>query len=269
MSTVFARRRHKLLSLKALRDSGTIVPANTEEECPSCGQMVLRRELVKNRYVCPLCGYHHPIGAYYRLSLILDEGSFKELDADLISNDPLDFPGYEQVAGHFVGGAEQHAPVPFGEKRSVLFHVFGLQIGGVGYACELKREDRSCRTVPHRADRPLENDAFHLAGGHERTGQPIISGAVPASVRGTLAALGSPVAPCSGIAVRHIRPERDSQRPVVIYPGRIAHEQARHVCRLLQGEHVDVSDLVHRPEVGRPCYSVRVGHVCEAEVCCW
>ena len=95
MSTVFARRRHKLLSLKALRDSGTIVPANTEEECPSCGQMVLRRELVKNRYVCPLCGYHHPIGAYYRLSLILDEGSFKELDADLISNDPLDFPGYE------------------------------------------------------------------------------------------------------------------------------------------------------------------------------
>ena len=95
MSSVFARRRHKLLSLKALRDSGTIVPANTEEECPACGQMVLRRDLVKNRYVCPLCGHHHPIGAYYRLSLILDQGSFKELDADLISNDPLDFPGYE------------------------------------------------------------------------------------------------------------------------------------------------------------------------------
>ena len=32
MSSVFTRRRHKLLSLKALRDSGTIVPANTEEE---------------------------------------------------------------------------------------------------------------------------------------------------------------------------------------------------------------------------------------------
>ena len=95
MSTVFARRRHKLLSLKALRDSGTVVPANTEETCKSCGQPVLRRDLVKNRYVCPLCGYHHPVGAYYRLSLILDEGSFKELDADLVSNDPLSFPGYE------------------------------------------------------------------------------------------------------------------------------------------------------------------------------
>ena len=95
MSNVFVRRRHKLLSLKALRDSGAVLAANAEENCPHCGQPVLRRELIKNQYVCPLCGYHHPIGAYYRLSLVLDEGSFKELDEDLISNDPLSFPGYE------------------------------------------------------------------------------------------------------------------------------------------------------------------------------
>ena len=95
MSNVFVRRRHKLLSLKALRDSGAVLPGNAEENCPHCGQPVLRRELVKNQYVCPLCGYHHPIGAYYRLSLILDEGSFKELDEDVVSNNPLDFPGYE------------------------------------------------------------------------------------------------------------------------------------------------------------------------------
>src|SRR5699024_8765989 len=95
MSNVFVRRRHKLLSLKALRDSGAVLPGNTEENCPHCGQPVLRRELVKNQYVCPLCGYHHPIGAYYRRTLALDEGSFKEMDADLTSSDPLDFPGYE------------------------------------------------------------------------------------------------------------------------------------------------------------------------------
>ena len=90
MSNVFVRRRHKLLSLKALRDSGAVLPGNTEENCPHCGQPVLRRELVKTQYVCPLCGYHPPIGAYYRLSLVLDEGSFKEMDEDLISSDPLE-----------------------------------------------------------------------------------------------------------------------------------------------------------------------------------
>ena len=94
MSSVFAQRRQKLLSLKALRGSSP-APAQTEETCPACSKAVPRRELVANRYVCPLCGHHYPVGAYYRLSLILDKGTFRELDAGLASNDPLYFPGYE------------------------------------------------------------------------------------------------------------------------------------------------------------------------------
>ena len=94
MSSVFAQRRQKLLSLKALRGSSP-APAQTEETCPACSKAVPRRELVANRYVCPLCGHHYPVGAYYRLSLVLDKGTFRELDAGLASNDPLDFPGYE------------------------------------------------------------------------------------------------------------------------------------------------------------------------------
>ena len=34
------------------------------------------------------------IGAYYRLSLVLDSGSFRELDAELAPQDVLGFPGY-------------------------------------------------------------------------------------------------------------------------------------------------------------------------------
>ena len=94
MSSVFAQRRQKLLSLKALRGSSP-APAHTEEACPACGKAVPRRELVGHRYVCHLCGHHYPVGAYYRLSLILDKGTFRELDAPLASNNPLDFPGYE------------------------------------------------------------------------------------------------------------------------------------------------------------------------------
>ena len=94
MSSVFAQRRQKLLSLKALRGSSP-APAHTAEACPACGKAVPRRELVGHCYVCPLCGHHYPVGAYYRLSLILDKGTFRELDAPLASNNPLDFPGYE------------------------------------------------------------------------------------------------------------------------------------------------------------------------------
>ena len=94
MSSILAQRRQKLLAMKALR-STPHVPVYTRETCPGCGQMVERRELSTHQYVCPLCGYHHPVGAYYRLSLVLDKGTFRELDAALASNDPLNFPGYK------------------------------------------------------------------------------------------------------------------------------------------------------------------------------
>ena len=91
---ILAQRRQKLLALKALRSS-SVVPSHKEEACPSCGKLVARRDLSDHRYVCPLCGYHHPVGAYYRLSLVLDKGTFRELEANLISTDPLQFPGYK------------------------------------------------------------------------------------------------------------------------------------------------------------------------------
>ena len=94
MSSILAQRRQKLLAMKALR-SGPHVPVYAREDCPGCGRPVERRALSGHRFVCPLCGYHHPVGAYYRLSLVLDKGTFLELEANLISNDPLQFPEYQ------------------------------------------------------------------------------------------------------------------------------------------------------------------------------
>lgn len=95
MISVFNQHRKHMLALKALREGQ--VPAHPEEvACPKCGALAARAELAKNLYVCAACGYHFPIGAYLRLSLILDSGSFRELDEDLTAADPLNFPGYPE-----------------------------------------------------------------------------------------------------------------------------------------------------------------------------
>lgn len=36
------------------------------------------------------------IGAYYRLSTVLDHGTFKELNPDIVPNDVLHFPDYQE-----------------------------------------------------------------------------------------------------------------------------------------------------------------------------
>ncbi|MCQ4771992.1 acetyl-CoA carboxylase carboxyl transferase subunit beta, partial [Intestinimonas massiliensis] len=95
MTDLFAKRRARLLALKALRD-GQSHPAldNTlAAPCPACGAVASKRELAKSLYVCPRCGHHNPVGAYYRLRLVLDPGTFRELGVKIGARDPLNFPG--------------------------------------------------------------------------------------------------------------------------------------------------------------------------------
>jgi acetyl-CoA carboxylase carboxyl transferase subunit beta len=52
---------------------------------------VFRREAEKRFNVCPECNYHMYVSAQQRIEQVLDEGTFEEWDANLVSVDPLDF----------------------------------------------------------------------------------------------------------------------------------------------------------------------------------
>lgn len=60
-------------------------------KCNHCREIIYRKELERNLRVCPKCDYHFPITVDERIALLLDEGSFKEWDAELAPTDPLGF----------------------------------------------------------------------------------------------------------------------------------------------------------------------------------
>lgn len=64
--------------------------------CKACKRRSTKAAWAENYYVCPECGAYRPVSADYRLSLILDPGSRKDLDSDLSAQDPLDFPEYKE-----------------------------------------------------------------------------------------------------------------------------------------------------------------------------
>ncbi|OKO90821.1 acetyl-CoA carboxylase, carboxyltransferase subunit beta [Geobacillus proteiniphilus] len=70
------------------------VPEGVMTKCPQCKKIMYTKELIKNLRVCLSCGYHHPMPARERIASLLDDGSFCEYDADMISVNPLGFPGY-------------------------------------------------------------------------------------------------------------------------------------------------------------------------------
>lgn len=71
------------------------IPKDLLFKCPRCLNVVMTDELVKNLKVCPNCNYHSRISAEERLSITVDKDSFREFDADMISKNPIDFPGYD------------------------------------------------------------------------------------------------------------------------------------------------------------------------------
>ena len=99
MTNLFAKRRQKLLAMKAFRDGQGQTGAKASEHtavCPQCGAGSDKKALSQTLFVCPHCGYHWPVGAYYRLSTILDPGSFREIGQKVLPGDPLSFPGYRE-----------------------------------------------------------------------------------------------------------------------------------------------------------------------------
>jgi acetyl-CoA carboxylase carboxyl transferase subunit beta len=60
-------------------------------KCENCGEIIFRKELLKNASVCQKCRFHFRINSREYIEMIVDEGSFREFNTDLVSADPLKF----------------------------------------------------------------------------------------------------------------------------------------------------------------------------------
>ncbi len=63
-------------------------------KCRKCGQPIYEKELAARFNVCPNCEFHYPLSAKQRVRLLMEPGSFKELDAGMKATNPLEFEGY-------------------------------------------------------------------------------------------------------------------------------------------------------------------------------
>jgi acetyl-CoA carboxylase carboxyl transferase subunit beta len=86
--SLFGRKKYTLVKVKK-KD----IPAGLWSKCPECEAPTYKKELLENFNVCPKCNFHLPLIAHRRIDLFIDEGTFRERDAGLVSGDPLKFKG--------------------------------------------------------------------------------------------------------------------------------------------------------------------------------
>ena len=102
------------------RDAG-----EPEKNCPNCHKDIPISRLLANHLVCS-CGHHFRMKARQRIKMIADKDSFCELFSGVKSNNPLNFPGYnEKIETVRVASGEKEAVIcgtaHIGKQKCCLF----------------------------------------------------------------------------------------------------------------------------------------------------
>jgi acetyl-CoA carboxylase carboxyl transferase subunit beta len=90
MAVFEEKEKPKIAETKTKRHE---IPSGLWVKCKSCGEMIYSKELGNNAKVCSKCDYHFTMTAAERIMLLVDEGTFREFDADMTSVDVLKFTG--------------------------------------------------------------------------------------------------------------------------------------------------------------------------------
>ncbi|GKX31850.1 acetyl-coenzyme A carboxylase carboxyl transferase subunit beta [Vallitalea longa] len=70
------------------------VPSGKWIKCNNCGEIIYKDDFDAKNQICTKCHKHFRMDSESRISQVIDSGSFKELNADLITKNVLDFPEY-------------------------------------------------------------------------------------------------------------------------------------------------------------------------------
>lgn len=76
---------------KNLRIGESEAPGGMWIKCDDCGAILLKEKVVENLWVCDKCDYHFRITPNDYVALLLDKGSFVEMDAPMHDTDFLKF----------------------------------------------------------------------------------------------------------------------------------------------------------------------------------
>lgn len=87
--------------------------------CPGCKREVSQAVFEQEYCQCARCGHMHKMSARQRIAMILDTGSFLELNPNLVSQDPLGFPAYKEKLNQ--------ARTQSGEKEAVITGLGSIQ----------------------------------------------------------------------------------------------------------------------------------------------
>jgi acetyl-CoA carboxylase carboxyl transferase subunit beta len=76
-------------------------------KCPGCSEVVYRKAMLEQNYVCISCSHHFRISSGDYINLLVDDAQFEEFSTNIVSVDPLEFVGTKKYADQLVAAKEK------------------------------------------------------------------------------------------------------------------------------------------------------------------
>lgn len=178
-----------------LPDKKVKIPEGLWVKCDNCKEIVYKKEIERNLKVCPKCSYHFRITAKERIALVVDEGSFVELDGGVT---PRDFLGFKDTSKYVdklknytdktgLKDAIISGDATIGGHPAVLGVLdFGFMGGSMGSVVG----EKLCRAAERAEERGIPLIVFSSSGG-ARMQEGVVSLMQMAKTSASVARLGA------------------------------------------------------------------------------
>ncbi|KPK99437.1 MAG: acetyl-CoA carboxyl transferase [candidate division Zixibacteria bacterium SM23_73_3] len=146
------------------------IPDGIWVKCDSCGEIIYRKELEKDLWVCSKCDHHFRIKSREYINLVLDHGELEEYDANLESSDPLGFKDSKRYPDRIKGSQKKtdlkDAVVAGIGKVDGLEISFGvMDFGFIGGSMGSVVGEKVARTIERSSERRIPLVIVSCSGG--------------------------------------------------------------------------------------------------------
>jgi len=153
------------------------IPHGLWTKCTNCSEIVYNKSLEDNLKVCPKCGFHFYLRARKRIEITLDKDSFMEYDSKINSDNPLNFPGYEEKLSKSekATGLDEAALIGEGKIRGRPIAVGVTDFGFMGGSMGSVVGERITLTIEKAMEKKYPLLIISGSGGGARMQEGIIS----------------------------------------------------------------------------------------------
>ncbi|WBW97660.1 acetyl-CoA carboxylase, carboxyltransferase subunit beta [Oceanirhabdus sp. W0125-5] len=143
------------------------IPEGMWQKCKKCGTILYNKDLDKNLMVCKECDHHMRVNSRKRIEMVIDKGTFVELDKDMISKNPLSYEGYEDKVGAYSEKTGENEAVVTGVgfingvKAVIGVMNSGFMMGSMGSVVG----EKVTRAIEYATENKLPVIMFTASGG--------------------------------------------------------------------------------------------------------